>query len=524
VDRSRRAITRLLELAPEYADRLLPNGTTERVQANALARGDKVRVRPGDRLPADGVVVSGISSVNEATITGESLPVAKRAGDRVFAGTLNTDGALDIEVEADAAHSTLARIVQLVRQAEGRRAPVEEFVQRFARIYTPAVTLLAFLIMVIPPLFVETSALDWFLRGITLLVIACPCALVIATPVTVVSALTSAARHGVLIKGGVYLETLGRTRALAVDKTGTLTTGALAVTHFQSRGTLAPNEHLGRIATLEARSEHPIGEAIVRFAEQKAVGGGGTLDAFTAVPGYGIRGRVNGIEMVVGTEELVGAAMASRWNPPRPGTMQVYATSSDDVQGLIILRDEVRSVSKQVVAQLHASGVRPVVMLTGDASAAADAVGADVGVDEVRSRLLPEEKVEVVRSLREQYGTVAMLGDGVNDAPALAEASVGIAMGAAGSPAAIEAADVALMSDDLTKLPYAIRLARKARHTIRFNIAFAIGIKLILAVGAVAGLVSLAAAVLVGDMGGALAVTLNALRLAAFKPDSTRHT
>lgn len=524
VDRSRRAITRLLELAPEYADRLLPNGTTERVAASTLARGDRVRVRPGDRIPADGIVSLGVSSVNEATITGESLPVAKRAGDRVFAGTLNTDGALDIEVVADSAHSTLARIVQLVRQAEGRRAPVEEFVQRFARVYTPAVTLLALLVMVIPPLFVQASPLDWFLRGITLLVIACPCALVIATPVTVVSALTSAARHGVLIKGGVYLETLGRTRALAVDKTGTLTTGTLAVTDFQSRGPIEPNDHLRRIATLEARSEHPIGEAIVRFAEQRSIGGGGTIDAFTAVPGFGIRGRLNGVEVAVGTEELVGATVASQWAPTAPGTMQVYATSSDDAQSLVVLRDEVRTVSRRVIERLHASGVRPIVMLTGDASAAADAVGAEVGVDQVRSRLLPEEKVAVVRSLREQYGTVAMLGDGVNDAPALAEASVGIAMGAAGSPAAIEAADVALMSDDLTKLPYAIRLARKARHTIRFNIAFAIGIKLVLAVGAVAGFVSLAAAVLVGDMGGALAVTLNALRLAAFKPESPRPT
>lgn len=522
VDRSRRAITQLLELAPEYADRLLPNGSVERVPAQSLAQGDRIRVRPGDRIPTDGRVLSGASSVNEATITGESLPRPKRPGDGVFAGTLNVDGALDIEVLVDAAHSTLARIVELVRQGEARRAPVEQFVERFARVYTPVVTLIAVLIMIVPPLFAQAPALDWFLRGITLLVIACPCALVIATPVTVVSALTSAARHGVLIKGGIYLELLGKVRAMAIDKTGTLTTGTLAVTDFQSRGSIEPNEKLCRVAALEARSEHPIAEAIVSFAREKGVSAVAAVESFTSVPGLGIRGRVDGVDISVGTEELVGPAIASQWESPRAGTMQVYATSSDGAQGLLVLRDEVRSVSRGVVAQLHAIGIRPIVMLTGDASAAADAVAAEVGVDEVRVRLLPEEKVAVVRSLREQYGAVAMLGDGVNDAPALAEATVGIAMGAAGSPATIETADVALMSDDLSKLPYAIWLARKARRTIRFNITVAIGVKLILAVGAVAGVVSLATAVLVGDLGGSLAVTLSALRLAATKPPPLR--
>lgn len=522
VDRSRRAISRLLELAPEYADRLLPNGSTERVAAASLAAGDRMRVRPGDRIPVDGSVVSGASSVNEATITGESLPQHKRVGDRVFAGTLNLDGALDIDVLADSAHSTLARIVELVRQGEARRAPVEVFVQRFARVYTPVVTLLAVLVMIVPPVFAHAPALDWFLRGITLLVIACPCALVIATPVTVVSALTSAARHGVLIKGGVYLESLGKVRALAMDKTGTLTTGMLAVTDFQSRGSISPNENLRRVAALETRSEHPIAEAIATFAGGKGISGSDSVESFSAVPGLGVRGRVNGVDVSVGTEELVGATIASQWENARPGTMQVYASSSDGSQALLTLRDEVRPVSSGVIAQLHASGIRPIVMLTGDASAAADTVAAEVGVDEVRARLLPEEKVDVVRSLRQQHGAVAMLGDGVNDAPALAEATVGIAMGAAGSPATIETADVALMSDDLTKLPYAIWLARKARRTIRFNITLAIGVKLVLAVGAVAGVVSLATAVLVGDLGGSLAVTLNALRLAATKAPPVR--
>jgi Cd2+/Zn2+-exporting ATPase len=513
VDRGRRSIARLLQLAPERADRLLAGGTIETVPVDLLRVGDRVRIRPGDKVPADGRVLTGASAINEATITGESLPREKTEGDPVFAGTLNLEGSLDIEVTADAAHSTLARIVQLVREAESRRAPVEEFVKRFARIYTPVVTTLAVLVMIGPPLLAGAPALEWFVRGITLLVIACPCALVIATPVTVVSALTSAARNGVLVKGGQHLEALGSMRALAIDKTGTLTTGALRVSDFRANGTV-PDQLLQLVASLEARSEHPIAEAILRYAEERGIRPEDKVEAFKSVPGRGALGRVRGVELAIGTEAMVGGAVVEQWGAPEPGTLRIYAEADDGAHGALTLHDEVRTAAPGAVRRLHSLGIRPIVMVTGDTAAAAQAVGGAVGVDEVRWRLLPEEKVEAVRELRTRFGMVGMLGDGVNDAPALAAANVGLAMGAAGSPASIETADVALMGDDLAKLPYAVRLARQARRTIRFNIGLALGLKLVLAVGAVLGLVSLAVAVLVGDMGGSLAVTANALRLA----------
>jgi len=518
VDRGRRAITRLLELAPEQAERILPDGTQERVAASQLRTGDVVRVRPGDRIPADGRVKDGISAVNEATITGESLPSTKRPGDTVYAGTLNTDGSLDLVATADAEHSTLARIVQVVRAAEARRAPIEQFVQRFARVYTPLVTVVAIVVMAVPPLLFGGDGLEWFVRGVTLLVIACPCALVIATPVTVVSALTSAAKHGVLIKGGNYLETLGSMRALAIDKTGTLTKGELEVIEFRHTGPMSRDQFLSRLVSLESRSEHTVARALVEYGRANADIVDLTVQSFAAAPGRGIVGRVDGVEFTVGTEELVGADVAARWGAPDPGTLRVYGTASDGSEAVFALRDERRDNAAPAIRALHAAGIRPIVMLTGDAAAAAELVAKEVGVDEYRARLLPEEKVYVVRELRERYGVVGMLGDGVNDAPALAESSVGIAMGAAGSPATIETADVALMADDLSRLPYAVHLARSAKRTIRFNIALAIGLKLVLATGAVAGMVSLAVAVLVGDLGGSLAVTLNALRIAGQQP------
>jgi Cd2+/Zn2+-exporting ATPase len=513
VDRGRRAITRLLELAPESADRVFPDGRVERVLTASLVATQVVRVRPGDRIPADGRVAAGISAVNEATITGESLPRVKNPGDSVFAGTLNTDGSLDIDVTADTRHSTLARIVEIVRAAELRRAPVEQVVQRFARVYTPIVAGLAVLVAAVPPLFLGGAGFDWFVRGVTLLVIACPCALVIATPVTMVSALTSAARNGVLVKGGAYLEALAGVRALAIDKTGTLTTGKLGVTDFRHSGTTEPAVLLARIATLESRSEHAVAAAIVQYAEAYAARPAASIEAFTSLPGRGVQGRVDGVGLRVGTEALVGAPVADRWGPADPGSLRIYAVTGNGAEAMFVLRDEVRPASASFVRDLRAAGIKAIVLLTGDSPAAADLVGRAVGIDDVRSRLLPGEKVTAVRELRERYGSVAMIGDGVNDAPALAEASVGLAMGAAGSPATIETADIALMGDDLSAVPYAIRLARRTRRTIRFSIAFAVGLKLVLAAGAIAGMVSLAAAVLVGDLGGSLAVTLNALRL-----------
>lgn len=519
VDRGRRSIARLLELAPEVAERLLADGTTESVAVDVLRVGDRVRVRPGGKIPADGRVVGGASSVNQATVTGESLPVSKRVGDQVFASSLNAEGALDVEVTADAEHSTLARIVQLVKEAESRRAPIEEFVKRFARVYTPAVTALAVVVMVVPPVLGMGGGLDWFVRGLTLLVVACPCALVIATPVTMVSAITSGARHGVLIKGGIHLESLARIRALAIDKTGTLTLGRLTVTEFRVDPAEARETLLGQLLAVQQLSEHPVAAAIVDYARREGVAPSGVVGDFAAAPGRGVEARLDGHWIRVGTEELVGADIASHWGSTVPGTIRTFVGTDTGVSAMFELRDQVRDSAARVVRRLHQLGIRPVVMLTGDAEAAAGEIGRATGVDEVRFRLSPEEKVVAVREMRARYGAIGMLGDGVNDAPALAEANVGLAMGAAGSAAAIEAADIALLADDLTKVPYAIRLARRARTTIRVSIGIALGLKTLLAVGAVLGLVSLPVAVLVGDMGGSLAVTLNALRVAA-----TRHT
>ena len=514
VDRGRRSIERLLALAPDKAERLRADGSTELIPASELKAGDRIRVRPGGLVPADGRVVEGASAVNEAAITGESLPKSKGPGDAVFAATFNAEGSIDVDVTADAAHSTLARIVQLVREAESRRAPVEQAVKRFARIYTPAVVITAIIVMVLPPLAFQASGAEWFVRGLTLLVIACPCALVIATPVTVVSALTSAAHHGVLIKGGEYLETLGAIKALAVDKTGTLTTGELEVAAFQAEPAEAAEWLLRATAAIEARSEHPIGKALIRYAASQAVRGPLTVDRFSSQAGRGVSALVDGKQVLVGSETFVGLVTPGEPLASGEPRARVYVKAPQAGLGTFELQDSVRPAARDVVARLHQIGVRPVVLLTGDHAGAAAAVARSVGIDDVRARLMPEEKVKAVRELRNRYQVVGMVGDGVNDAPALAEASVGIAMGAAGSPATIETADVALMGDDLSRLPYAVTLGRRARRTIRFNIALALGLKLVLAIGAVTGNVSLAVAVLVGDMGGTLAVTLNALRLA----------
>jgi Cd2+/Zn2+-exporting ATPase len=376
--------------------------------------------------------------------------------------------------------------------------------------------------MVLPPALGWGTGLEWFVRGLTLLVVACPCALVIATPVTVVSALTSAARHGVLIKGGEYLEALGRARAMAFDKTGSLTQGRLAVTDVEALDGGPPADVLALAAAVEHRSEHPIARAIVAAAAARtpATRTDPPVSAFEARPGRGVVARVNGREVAIGTPALFGGTPL----PPRfveleaQGKTAVLVGGPDGLRGLIALADAVRPEAAAVVARLRRLGVHQLVMLTGDQERVARRVAEGLGIPEVRAGLLPQAKVEAVEDLKRHHRTVAMLGDGVNDAPALAAASVGIAMGAAGSPATIETADVALMADDLTRLPYAVHLARRARAVIRFSIGLAIGIKLLLAAGAVAGVVSLMVAVLVGDMGASVGVTLNASRLARLAP------
>ncbi len=531
VVRARNSIDGLLRLAPEEARIVDADGAERVVPASQLRSGQRVRVRPGDKVPIDGTVVSGRSAVNQANVTGESLPVTKNPGDPVFASTLNTDGFLEIEATTNAGETTLDQVADMVRKAQANRSSTEQFVDRFARYYTPAVTIAAVLVMVLPPLLGLGSGLTWFVRGLTLLVIACPCALVIATPVTIVSALTSAARHGVLIKGGEYVESFGATCAIAFDKTGTLTTGQLQVTDIVRLIEDEP-EWLDLVATLESRSEHPIAEAIVNYAggrEQVPISASdAVVTDFRAHAGLGVTGTVEGVHWSVGTVDLMGqtgcagldSVATDRFGAlEQQGKTVVVVCRDKQAVGLIALSDTMRPEATAVLAQLRAQGIHYQALLTGDQLFAAQQVGDAVGVDEIRAGLKPAQKVEAVRALQRTHkGGVAMVGDGVNDAPALAAASVGIAMGGAGSPAAIETANVALMADDLRMLPYARRVSRSARRTVRFNIAVALILKGVLAVGALSGFVSLLVAVLVGDLGASIVVTLNAMRLARMNP------
>ncbi|MCA9736752.1 MAG: cation-translocating P-type ATPase [Gemmatimonadota bacterium] len=508
LDRARASVESLMRLSPQTA-RVLREGVESVVPADAVTTGDAVLVRPGERVPVDGQVAEGASAINQAPITGEPLPVDKGIGDEVFAGTINGDGFLRVTAAGPATHSTLARIVELVESASRRKARSERFVERFARIYTPLVTVAAVLVVAVPTLLLGADFGTWFLRGLTLLVIACPCALVISTPVAVVSGITAAARNGVLIKGGAYLEAVGAVRALAFDKTGTLTHGHPEVVAIEPAAGAEERDVLARAAALEARARHPIARAIVEAAERRGVHGHWSVTDFESTPGVGVRARLDGVAHAVGRGAGSDADTARR-----NGDGSVVTVERDgQVLGWIRVADRTRDAAARTLADLKASGVEHIALLTGDHEGAATALARTLGVDEVRADLLPEDKLRAIDALEERFGVVAMVGDGVNDAPALARATVGIAMGVAGSDTALETADVALMGDDLDRLPYLLTLSRRARRVIRQNVATAIVVKAILVVGVPLGWVSLIAAVVLGDLGVSLAVTLNALRL-----------
>ncbi|GAP64047.1 Cd2+/Zn2+-exporting ATPase [Ardenticatena maritima] len=513
MERARHSVRSLMELVPDTAHRLLPDGTTETVPARALRVGDTILVRPGERIPADGVVVAGQSAVNQAPVTGESMPVFKTVGDPVFSGTVNGEGVIEVRITRPADQSTIARIVALVQDAQSRKAESERMVDRFAARYTPAVVVGA-IVLAIVLLLVGLPPREAMLRALVLLVISCPCALVISTPVSVLSAISGAARHGVLIKGGRALEALGRVRVVAIDKTGTLTRGEPRVTNIipleGDRETL-----LRLAAAVEARSEHPLARAVVAAAEEEGLAVP-PAQAVRTLTGRGITGVVNGRTVRIGTRDLfehipdIAVDHLHRLENEAKTTMLV--AQDERILGIIAVADTIRAEAKEAVAALHRLGIERVVLLTGDNETTARAVAAQVGIDDVRAGLLPEEKSAAVEALHAQYGAVAMVGDGINDAPALATADVGIAMGAAGTHQAIETADVALMSDDLRKIAYALRLGRAARRTIAANILFSVGIKLLFMALAIPGWTTLWLAVLADD-GASLLVTANGLRL-----------
>ncbi len=517
MERARRAIRELMDLAPGEA-LVRRNGAEQRVKAGDVAVGDTILVRPGEKIPLDGRVLAGTSEVNQAPITGESLPVEKGVGAEVFAGTINGTGALEITVTRVGHDTTLGRIISLVEVAQAQRAPAQAFVERFARWYTPAVIALAGTLAVVPPIALSQPFTPWIYRALVLLVISCPCALVISTPVSIVSALAGAARRGVLIKGGLHLERAASLSCVALDKTGTLTTGRPAVVDVVPLDGARPGDILRLAAALEARSEHPIGAAITRHARRSGLSVP-VADAFQALPGLGAEAVVDGQPVVIGNHRLFAerALSSNRVDAElerrgRAGQTAVLVAVGGAPVGLIGLADEMREGADLVVDQLRREGVSRVVMLTGDNLNTAGAIAGATGVDEFRAELLPVDKVRAIDALRRAHGPIAMVGDGVNDAPALAAADLGIAMGVAGSDAALETADVALMADDLTKLPYLRRLGRATVRNVQANIAFSIALKGAFLVLGVAGLATLWMAV-VADMGASLLVIGNGLRL-----------
>ncbi len=508
------------------------------VPVEALLVGDVIVVKPGERIPMDGVVRAGRSAVNQAPITGESVPVEKDVGAEVYAGTINGDGALEIEVTHLAADNTLSRLIYLVEEAQAQKTPTQRFVDKFARVYTPAVVAIAVLVAAVPPLLLGQPFLDtpdghgWLYRALAMLVIACPCALVIATPVTVVSAIATLARRGVLVKGGAHLETLGKVRVMAFDKTGTLTHGRPELTSIacadnccmldRAEDPLAEcgdcDEMLGLAAAVERRSSHPLARAVTRAAEARG------LLQFTAenvetLPGRGVQGTGNGKHIIVGSHDFVHetglgtSEFCDRVEAAEAAGQSVMLVGENGVvRGYLAVSDPPRANGRAALDELKQTGITRAVMLTGDNATVAGAVGRELGVDDVRSGLLPQDKVTAVQALVAEYGAVAMVGDGVNDAPALAAASVGIAMGGAGTAQALETADVALMADDLSQLPAAIRVGRRSVGTIRFNIWFALLIKAAFLIAALAGTATMWMAVF-ADMGASLLVTLNGMRL-----------
>ncbi|MFW5918662.1 MAG: heavy metal translocating P-type ATPase [Halanaeroarchaeum sp.] len=543
MDRARDSLRELMELSPQEAT-VHRNGETVTVPAEDVEVGETVVVRPGAKIPLDGVVTEGESAVDESPITGESVPVDKSTDDEVFAGSVNQEGYLEVTVTSTAGDSTISRIIEMVQGARAKKTEREQFVDRFAGYYTPTVVVLAILTAAIPPLAFGWHWQTWFVRGLTLLVIACPCAFVISTPVSVVSGITSAARNGVLIKGGNHLETMGEVDAVAFDKTGTLTQGALSVTDVIPFGSVDDSDVLRYAAGLERRSEHPIAEAILDRADTEGIADRPVPSDFESLPGKGVRATIDGDRYIAGTPPLFedvgfdlsddtpvtngGVAQVERLERTpravletleRAGKTVVLVGSESRLLGAIGIADEVRPGARRTIERLHDQGIEHLVMLTGDNEGTARAIAERVGVDSYRAELLPDEKVTAIETLQSDYGTVAMVGDGVNDAPALATADVGVAMGAAGTDTALETADIALMGDDVDKLPYLYSLSQTANGVIRQNIWSSLAVKAILAVGVPLGYVSVALAVVVGDMGMSLGVTGNAMRLSRLTPE-----
>lgn len=507
-EKTRSAIKALMDLTPKTA-LVKRDGREVEIPVEVLEVGDVFIVKPGQSMPTDGEVLEGASSVNQAPVTGESVPVEKQPGDPVFAGSINGEGALEVRTTKIAADNTISRIIQMVEEAQERKGRSQRFIDRFSARYSPAVLLVGALIALLPPLLFGAPWLTWLTRATVFIVAAAPCALVISIPITLVASLGTGARQGVLLKGGVYLEELAKVTVVALDKTGTLTRGEPEVTDVlplrahQAEKVASADDVLALAAGIEQRSEHPLAQAILRQAKKQQVSPL-AVNNFRSLTGAGVSAQVNERTVYIGSPELFGsqldialdAAQADIDRLQSEGKTVVVVGDEDGSMGLIAVRDDIRPNAPQVIQALHARGVQKVVMLTGDNARTAQAIARDLGIDEVYADLKPEDKLAKVRELSEQYGHVAMVGDGVNDAPALAEATVGVAMGAAGTDVALETADVALMADDLEKLVYALKLARRNQAVVRQNLALSALVISTLVIGAVAGAFSLPLAVL----------------------------
>jgi Cd2+/Zn2+-exporting ATPase len=553
--RARGAIRSLMEIAPAEATRLhqcadcaehLGQGgyeggpcpycppSEQRVPVEMLTIGDEILVKPGERIPMDGLVVAGWSAVNQAPVTGESMPIAKEIGDEVFAGTINGLGVLTVSVTHLAADNTISRIIQMVEEAQEKRAPAQRFVDRFARVYTPAVVVLAALVAIVPPLLfdqpflsAEAPTAGWLYRGLALLVVACPCALVISTPVSLISAISNAARHGVLFKGGIFLEAMAKVAAVALDKTGTLTEGRPQVTGVQCAACDGASDDscptcddlLALAAAVEQHSEHPLAQALVEEAARRNLANRYAPRDVQALVGQGVQGWVDGRRVTIGSHAYFDDSIAhprehhsAMERAASQGHTPLLVSEDGRYQGYITVADAVRPSGKRAVSLLHQAGVRHLVMLTGDAPPTAARIAQEAGLETYRAGLMPGDKAAAVEALRETYGTVAMVGDGINDAPALAAADIGVAMGTAGSAQALETADVALLNDDLSRLPYAVALSKATMRNIRTNIGLSLGIKGVFLLLVLMGAGTMWMAVF-ADMGASLLVTLNGMRL-----------
>jgi Cd2+/Zn2+-exporting ATPase len=525
MDKARQSIRSLMDIAPKEA--LIRRGNQEfTVEVDDIRIGDILIVKPGQKIAMDGIVVKGISAVNQAAITGESVPVSKTIDDGVFAGTLNEEGLLEVKVTKHVDDTTIAKIIHLVEEAQAERAPSQAFVDRFAKYYTPVIMLISLLVAVLPPLLFDGDWSKWIYQGLAVLVVGCPCALVISTPVSIVTAIGNAARNGVLIKGGIHLEEMGAIKAIAFDKTGTLTEGIPVVTDYITQDKTNSNELLTIIAALENGSQHPLASAIMKKAEQENLPYQDlAIEDFSSITGKGIKGRVNDNIYYVGSpnlfDEILTNGIPSNLKEAitelqnKGKTVMVTGTETE-ILALLAVADEVRGNSKSVIQKLHSLGIQKTIMLTGDNKGTANAIGKQVGVSDIQANLLPQDKLTFIKELRNKYDRVAMVGDGVNDAPALAASSVGIAMGGAGTDTALETADIALMADDLGKLPFTLKLSKKTLNIIKQNITFALGIKLVALLLVIPGWLTLWIAIF-ADMGATLIVTLNGLRLLRVK-------